>query len=486
MNRCALCPGDHNCVPADGPEGADYLFLGEGPGFREDEKRKPFCGPTGTELNDHYLKIAGLPRSTVRVDNAMKCMPKGHKGKMDMKRQADRDLAACCAQTHLYPALERNRYKLIIAMGAFACNAIDPSINLEFQHGIPVSTKWGDVFPMYHPSQGLHEPKKMLMIRTDWTRLRKYITGRLRIPTDIYKGREQYEALSGANDVHTVLQGIDFSSPLATDTETTKSRHPFCLTFSARPGTGYLIREDDGAALLTLQEYLDEWTGPLLFHNWLFDGLVVSQMGLRYKYKKIVDTMVRVFQLGNLPQGLKALSYRESGMDMQDFNDLVTPYSNPLVLKYYREALAIEWPKPDPVLERNKDGTFKVKQPQRMNTKIKGFLTRYAKSEALRISTSRDEDEEDDEDDEELTDAFGIWKKWESAHEMVQAEMGSWPGKCITHVPFHKVIHYACRDADATLRLWPIIRHMERQVRRKPQENWIDGYEPELVEECVA
>lgn len=485
MNRCALCPGDHNCVPGNGPENADYLFLGEGPGFREDQKRQPFCGPTGTELNDHYLRIAGLPRHTVRVDNAMKCMPKGAKGKMDMKRQADRDLAACCAQTHLYPSLERNRYKLIVPMGAFACHAIDPSINLELQHGIPLTTKWGTVFPMYHPAQALHEPKKMLLIRTDWTRLRKFMTGRLRIATDIYKGREQYEELSTGNDVHQILQGVSFHDPLASDTETTSSKDPFCLTFSVRPGTGYLIRADNGRSLGVFQEYLDEWRGWFLFHNWMFDGGVVARMGLQYVYKRVVDTMVRVFQLGNLPQGLKALSYRESGMEMQDFNDLVTPYSNPLVLRYYREALAIEWPKPDAVLERNKDGTFKLKQPQRMNTKIKGFLTRYAKSEALRLATVSDED--DEEEDEDLTDAFGIWKKWEPAHEMIQAEMGRWPGRCITHVPMDKIIYYACRDADATLRLWPIIKYMERQVRRRPQENWMDGYEePKLIEECVA
>ena len=64
-------------------------------------------------------------------------------------------------------------------MGVLACYAIDPDINLELQHGIPVETAWGTVYPMWHPSAGLHEPKKMLAIRNDWVRLGKYLKGKL-------------------------------------------------------------------------------------------------------------------------------------------------------------------------------------------------------------------------------------------------------------------------------------------------------------------
>ena len=37
-----------------------------------------------------------------------------------------------------------------------------------------------------------------------------------------------------------------------------------------------------------------------------------------------------------------------------------------------------------------------------------------------------------------------------------------------------RVIRYACRDSDATLRLYPILKNMQHQVRRTTQEHWGD------------
>ena len=117
---------------------------------------------------------------------------------------------------------------------------------------------------------------------------------------------------------------------------------------------------------------LDRWEGPILFHNWLFDSQVVEKMGLVFPHKRIVDTMVRAYHLGNLPQGLKALAYRLLGMQMQDFDDLVTPYSTPLCLQYLRDALSHEWPKPEEQLERDKDGNWKLYKPQSMGLRLRG------------------------------------------------------------------------------------------------------------------
>lgn len=99
---------------------------------------------------------------------------------------------------------------------------------------------------------------------------------------------------------------------------------------------------------------------------------------------------------------------------------------------------------------------WKVYKPQGLNTKLKRFFT----------DLSKDPDK----------DLFKTWDNWESCHEMVEKECGPFPGKCITHVPFRKVIHYACRDADATLRLWPLLLYMKSQMRHTPQEKWQDNY----------
>lgn len=409
-------------------------------------------GKTGQEVNRHYMPLAGLRRDDVRVTNVIRCLPDRPKGKLDMKKQKDKDLLQSCAEWHLYPELEKTRPKLIVPMGAFANYAIDPDINLELQHGIPIQTAWGRVFPMYHPSGGIHEPKKMLHIRTDWARLRKLIGGTLPLPTDAYPN-PIYRECETPEQVTEYLHGLE-GRPAAYDTETKKGGDPYCITFSVRPGTGRLIRAENRPTLDRLQVYLDKWAAPILFHNYLFDGEVVESMGLNFPWRRIVDTMVKVFHLGNLPQGLKALSYRELGMRMQDFDDLVTPYSLPLVLDYYRNAMCEEWSKPEEQLVRTDQGGWKLYKPHGFRTKLKTFWTAYAKNPEK--------------------DVFEAWtKNWEEHQEEIERVQGPWPGKCITYAPFDKILFYACRDADATLRLWSVIQHMERRVRKTVQEKWV-------------
>jgi DNA polymerase len=451
VQRCPKCPGTNSCVPGDGPECKEHLFLLEAPGPTENRRGIPLVGKTGDETNRQYFPIAGLKRENVRVDNCIHCLPVTQDGKLDIKRKIDLELLESCTTTHLYPYLERVKPRLIVSMGAFACHALDPEISLDMHHGIPQKTCWGTVFPMYHPAGGIHEPKKMLQIRTDWTRLRKYFLGKLYIPKDIHKS-PQYEEVTSCIHLDSILAGCN-DYIMACDTEVMRGGKPFCLTFSIQEGAGYLIRAERLDILERFQWYIDHWENYILFHNWLFDALVVARMGLKFPHRRIKDTMVMAFELGNLPQALKTLAYRELGMEMQDFSDLVTPYSIPLAMKFLRDAYMEDWPKPDPEMYRDpKTGLWKTKQPQSMSTKLKRFFTDLGKNLGK--------------------DLFTAWDNWEDSHEMIEKEIGPWPGKCISYVPFEKVIHYACRDADATLRLWPVMKWMMSRVRKAPQENW--------------
>lgn len=454
MSRCPACPGTFNCVYGDGLICNDYgLFVGEAPGVQEEKSKKPFVGKTGREVNEGYLPLAGLRRDKIRITNAIQCLPDTPKHKLDLKKQAHKDLLLSCAEHHLYPELEESRPKLIVPMGAFACYAIDKDIDLELQHGIPIQTRWGTAFPMYHPAGGIHMPKAMLHIRTDWAKLRKYMHGSLTLPTDQYPNPD-YQEIETPEQLDEYLN-TSIERPMACDTETTRSHAPYCITLSTRVGTGRLIRATSSAVLNRLQEWLDVWEGPILFHNWLFDAEVVENMGLRFPWRLIVDTMIKVFHLGNMQQGLKSLAFRELGMVMQDFDDLVTPFSRPIVLDYYRNAMMEEWSTPAPELVRDSNGGWKVYKAQGFRTKLKRFWTDYSKSE-----------------DKEV---FEMWtKNWEEHQKEIQDKLGPYPGKCITHTPFEKILHYACRDADATLRLWAVIQYMEKRVRRFSQERWRD------------
>jgi len=454
VDRCALCPGKFNVVPPSGPEDSDVVFIGEAPGKDEDRQIIPFVGKTGRELNEHYLPLCGLRRDAVRIGNSIRCLPDRPQGRLDISRDKDRELLESCSAEPggILAELEKARPRLIVPMGVLACYALDPDINLELQHGIPLETSWGTVFPMYHPAGGLHEPKKMLMIRNDWVRLGKYLKGKLKLSVDPYPDTDYREALP--DELLEFPACNDYTFPLACDTESNRKREPFCLSYSFCPGTGRLIRAEDTETLSMFQAMLDHWEGPILFHNWMYDSHVVERMGLRFPHKRIVDTMVRAYHLGNLAQGLKALAYRLLGMRMSDFDDVVTPYSTPLCLSYLREAVNHEWPKPDEQTVRDPQGQWKLYKPQSMGTKLKRFLTDYSKHPDK--------------------DVFQAWDNWEDDHAQIEMVCGEWPGKSIEHVPMDKTIHYACRDADATLRLWPVLQGMTRQVRRKLSEHWED------------
>lgn len=455
MNRCGLCPGSNNCVPPDGPTCNGYtnsiVFVGEAPGYDENRKGVPFIGKTGMEVDRTYLPLAGLRRAESYFTNAIKCLPVSNGGKLKMDRRQDRELLESCAQTHLYREIEQQQPKLIVAMGAFACYALDPNINLELHHGMPLQTPYGIVFPMYHPAGGIHEPKKMLIIRTDWDRLRRYIRGTLHLPVDEYPEPDYAEVTDEEE-----IEALDPTLTIACDTESSRLLGPYCLTYSQQAGTGRLIRRTRIDLLSALQRQLDRWEAIILFHNWLYDRGIVQAMGLVYPEKLIRDTMVRAFHLGNLPKALKVLAYRELGMEMQDFEDLVKPYSTVDILAYYRQAWAeVAWTRPEPELERDKEGLWKMKQPQSMATKLKRFFTDFSKNPNK--------------------DIFGMWDTWESAQTQMVEVLGPYPGLDIAHVPFEKVLHYACRDSDATLRIFPILEHMKAMAHSGiPQERWRD------------
>lgn len=450
MTRCAHCPGTNPCLPVDGPSNSPVLFVGEAPGKRENQKGRVFIGQVGEELNQHYLPLAGLRRSAVRFTNAIRCTPSTAGGKLDIKRRQDTDLLESCARHHLAEDMVSRPPRYLVALGTFACRAlIGEGFDLELNHGIPHPSKWGiPVFPMFHPALGLYEPKKMMMIRFDWMRLRQFLEGTLELPKDPYPFPDYAEV----TDVQEVL-ALDPTRAIGADTETLRGGYPFCLTYSQAPGTGRLIRVERPDLLHAFQRQLQNWRAPILFHNWFYDWTVTEEMGLRFPHRHTVDTMAEVYRLGILPQGLKALSWRELGMEMQDFEDVVKPHSVAKVLDYYRLVQLCDWPKPPEELRINsKTGFWEFYRPQGMNTKIKRFWTDYGKNENK--------------------DVFKAWENWESAHAMIEQELGPWPGMCVSHAPFEDVLFYACRDADATLRLWHLIRKMQARVRKQSPQDW--------------
>ncbi|QCS41822.1 uracil-DNA glycosylase family protein [Natrinema versiforme] len=78
VTECTRCPAlvdsRSRIVNGGGPEDADLLFVGEGPGANEDEQGEPFVGRSGTVLDDG-LRNVGLGRGDIRITNCVRCRP---------------------------------------------------------------------------------------------------------------------------------------------------------------------------------------------------------------------------------------------------------------------------------------------------------------------------------------------------------------------------------------------------------------------------
>ena len=71
--RCRLAETRTQVVFGNGHPNADLMFVGEAPGFHEDQQGLPFVGQAG-KLLDKLLAGIGLERSDVYVVNALKCL----------------------------------------------------------------------------------------------------------------------------------------------------------------------------------------------------------------------------------------------------------------------------------------------------------------------------------------------------------------------------------------------------------------------------
>ena len=78
---CTDCKLRHSrklAVPGEGPANADLVFIGEGPGFHENEQGRPFVGAAGRFLEELLASI-GLSREQVFICNVIKCRPPGNR-----------------------------------------------------------------------------------------------------------------------------------------------------------------------------------------------------------------------------------------------------------------------------------------------------------------------------------------------------------------------------------------------------------------------
>ena len=160
--KCALHESRKKAVTGEGPANAEIMFIGEGPGFHEDEQGRPFVGASGKFL-DQLLEQAELVRADVFIANVVKCRPPGN-------RDPDPGELAACGE-FLNAQIESINPSIIVTLGRISMGSFFPGMKITSIHG--QMQKVGDRFiiPMYHPAAALHQPALRPAMLADFARL---------------------------------------------------------------------------------------------------------------------------------------------------------------------------------------------------------------------------------------------------------------------------------------------------------------------------
>jgi DNA polymerase len=171
--KCALARTRTHAVPGEGNPNADIVFIGEGPGFYEDQQARPFVGPAGKFL-DELLASIGLSRSDVFICNVLKCRPPGNRDPLPD------EMAAC--RPWLDRQLEIINPKVIVTLGRFSMTRYFPGQSISKIHGQPRRVDGVMVVPMYHPAAALHQGNLRRTIELDFQKLPALVESALQKP----------------------------------------------------------------------------------------------------------------------------------------------------------------------------------------------------------------------------------------------------------------------------------------------------------------
>jgi len=148
--KCGLARLRLKAVPGDGPENAAIMFIGEAPGWHENQQGKPFVGPAG-QLLDELLASINLKRAGVFITNVIKCRPPENRDPLP------EEIAACAPYLEQQIALIKP--KVIVTLGRYSMAKFFGGESISRIHGQPRKIEGVLVFPMYHPAAALHQPR---------------------------------------------------------------------------------------------------------------------------------------------------------------------------------------------------------------------------------------------------------------------------------------------------------------------------------------
>jgi uracil-DNA glycosylase family 4 len=160
--QCEIAKFRTKVVPGEGAEDADIMFIGEAPGWHEDQQGRPFVGPAGQFL-DTLLASIGLKREQVYIANVIKCRPTGNRDPLPAEIRN-------CRQW-LERQIEIIRPKMIVTLGRYSMAMFFPGKSISKIHGTAQKENNIIYYAMYHPAAALHQQSLRQAIEADMLKI---------------------------------------------------------------------------------------------------------------------------------------------------------------------------------------------------------------------------------------------------------------------------------------------------------------------------
>ncbi len=160
--QCEVARYRTNAVPGEGAEDADIMFIGEAPGWHEDQQGRPFVGPAGKFL-DELLRLIGLKREQVYITNVIKTRP------LENRDPLPQEIVNC--RHWLDRQIEIIRPKMIVTLGRYSMALFFPGKSISKIHGTAEKRDGILYYAMYHPAAALHQQSLREIIKTDMLKI---------------------------------------------------------------------------------------------------------------------------------------------------------------------------------------------------------------------------------------------------------------------------------------------------------------------------
>jgi DNA polymerase len=165
--KCQLAYSRKNIVFGAGSAEARVVFVGEAPGYYEDQQGEPFVGAAGKLLSELLAGI-GLERKDVYIGNVLKCRPPQNRNPLP------EEIELC--KPYLFKQLEIINPRVVCTLGNFATQTIlARRVPISSVRAKPVQVGKFFVFPLYHPAAALHRGDMLEPLREDFRKLKEFL-----------------------------------------------------------------------------------------------------------------------------------------------------------------------------------------------------------------------------------------------------------------------------------------------------------------------